>query len=211
MSEFDELLKSLQTVADDNEELAKALPTDDADDEKVEAAAEEAGAVDPDADPAADEPEDDKEPMAKSITIDGEEFEAVDATELIKSLTDRIGSNESVLAKALETTVAALNSQSTLIKSLQAEVKSLGAQGRGRKTVLTVLEKPGITSSTPAETLAKSQSQDGVTHEEFFAKANSLFDCKKISGSELNMISVSLREKQPIDQKLVTKILNTNV
>ncbi len=209
MSEFESLLADLQSVATDNEQLAKALPNDDADDKKVEGAAEEAGAAD--TDPAAGEPDDDSEPMAKSLDIDGENYQIVDAEPLLKALGDRMTETEITLAKALQSTVAALKDQSELIKSLQLQVNKLGSQGAGRKTVLTVLEKPATVPSTPAETLAKSQSQEGITTGEFFAKAESLFESKKLTGMELTTISVSLREKQPIDQKLISKVLNTNV
>jgi hypothetical protein len=210
MSEFDELLKSLQDTQAEAEELVKALPTDkDGDDDKVEAAADEGDDSDEsDKDEAAGEPED-KEPLAKSLVIDGEEYHAVDATDLIKSLSERMGSTEQVLAKALEITVATVKSQSVMLKSLSDKIDAFGRSGAGRKTVLTVLEKPAVQGNV--ETLAKSQQPEGISTDDFFMKANSLFDNKKISGSELNVIAVSLREKHAIDPKLISKVLNTNV
>jgi hypothetical protein len=209
MSEFEALLKSLQDAQAESEDLVKALPTDkDGDDKKVaEAADEDADDKDPDSDEG-DEPED-KEPMTKSLVIDGEEYEAVDATDLIKSLDGRISATDAVLAKALDITVNTIKAQSAMIKSLSDKVDSFSRQGAGRKTVLTVLEKPSAAGA--AQTLAKSHQQDGVSQEAFFLKANNLFDSKKLSGQELNTISVCLRSGQAVDEALMSKVINTNV
>lgn len=209
MSDFEQLLAELQGAADESATMAKSLPNENPeDDETVEAAADEANA-----DNDSDKDNDDA-PMAKSMTavIDGEEVEAIDATELLKSLDGRIGKTEDVLAKALTSTVAALKDSQEMIKSLTARLDKLAGQGSGRKTVITVMDKPSVAAAS-AETLAKSQSnqQEGVAVEEFFAKANSLFESKKLTGLELNTISVCLRERQQIDPKLVQKVVSTNV
>jgi hypothetical protein len=46
----------------------------------------------------------------------------------------------------------------------------------------------------------------GITPEQFFAKANAAFDAGKISGKELNVVSVSLRGNHPIEPGLIQKI-----
>lgn len=133
---------------------------------------------------------------------EGKKQTAVDATELVKSIIARQESAEGVLAKALEGFTSVVNKQGELIKSLSAQVAELKSQGRGRKAVLSVAEKPD------AGIMAKSQSKDdGVTAEQFFAKANAAFDAEKISGKDLNVISVCLRTNNPIDPTLIQKVM----
>lgn len=209
MSQFADLLKELGEVQSESDTLAKALPAEggEDDDKAIQAAAAEG---EPDADDenpedGEGEPAGDEKPMTKSMTamVDGEEVEAIDATELLKSLDDRIGGVESVLAKALASTLSTVKSQGDLIKSLQSQMTKLAGQGKGRKTVLTVMEKP----AAGEQTLAKSQ-QDGMTPQEFMLKANSAFDARKLTGQELTTIDVALRSGQPIPPALITKALS---
>lgn len=205
---FEALLKELGDVAAEADNtLAKAIPAaappamaaagvnpeDDEDDEDGDDAAIEAAA-------AADG---DKPTFGKSFEfVDdaGAKHEAVDATEMLKSLFARVDTVDEVLAKALTSMAGSLKAQGELIKSLSGQVQSLSGQGRGRKAVLSVVEKPAIGEMT------KSQSEAGVTPEQFFAKANAAFDAGKISGKDLNVVSVCLRGNHPIDPALVQKI-----
>lgn len=186
---FEELLKSLQDTADENATLAKSLPAENPedDDETIEAAAA-------DGDSAADENEGDaddkdKAPLAKSMaaTVDGEEVEVVDATEMIKSLVDRVEKTDEVLAKALQTTVTALQDQQKLIKSLSDRVEQLGGQGRGRKTVITVHEK-----TTAQDTLAKSQTTVQPTSGQILAKALDAQKSGKLTGLDVSRVEAAL-------------------
>ena len=202
---FEALLKELGEVAADADTLAKAIPAaappamaaagvnpeDDEDDEDGDDAAIEAAA------------DGDKPTFGKSFEfVDdaGAKHEAVDATDLVKSLIARVDSVDEVLAKALTSMAGSLKAQGELIKSLSGQVQSLSGQGRGRKAVLSVVEKPAIGEMT------KSQPDAGVTPEQFFAKANAAFDAGKISGKDLNVVSVCLRGNHPIDPALVQKI-----
>lgn len=205
---FEALLKELGEVAADADTLAKAIPAaappamaaagaanpeDDEDDEDGDDAAIESAA-------AADG---DKPTFGKSFEfVDdaGAKHEAVDATEMLKSLFARVDTVDEVLAKALTSMAGSLKAQGELIKSLSGQVQSLSGQGRGRKAVLSVVEKPAIGEMT------KSQPDAGVTAEQFFAKANAAFDAGKISGKDLNVVSVCLRGNHPIDPALVQKI-----
>lgn len=205
---FEALLKELGDVAAEADNtLAKAIPAaappamaaagvnpeDDEDDEDGDDAAIEAAA-------AADG---DKPTFGKSFEfVDdaGAKHEAVDATEMLKSLFARVDTVDEVLAKALTSMAGSLKAQGELIKSLSGQVQSLSGQGRGRKAVLSVVEKPAIGEMT------KSQSEAGVTPEQFFAKANAAFDAGKICGKDLNVVSVCLRGNHPIDPALVQKI-----
>jgi len=193
MSQFDELLAQLKAAEDEQTTLAKALPAEGGeDDQAIQAAAAEGDTEADDENPEDDDTEGDQPPMAKSVTamVDGEEVEAVDATDLIKSLIERADKTDDVLAKALATTVSTIKAQGDMIKSLTAEVKKLAGQGKGRKTVLTVMEKPAA-----GETLAKSQ-QEGFTPQEFMAKANAAFSAGKLTGKELTTLDVALRNNQ---------------
>jgi hypothetical protein len=212
---FEELLKALKDTEDDaTATLAKAQAPapaaeldddpegegDDApaagdggDDAAIAAAAAEAGAADGE--------------FGKSFEFtdaDGNKQKAVDATDLVKSLIERVEAHDDTLAKALTAMNGVVSKQGELIKSLTAQVQSLSSQGRGRKTVLTVAEKPDTS------TMAKSEgaSESGMTAEQFFAKANAAFDAEKLSGRELNVISVSLRGNHPLDPALIQKVIS---
>ncbi|HEX7906772.1 MAG TPA: hypothetical protein VF534_01585 [Paraburkholderia sp.] len=215
MSQFEQLLGELQA---ENEAMAKALPADDGkDDNKIQAAAGEGGgdgggANGGGANPDDEEEDDDKgTPMGKSLTLtdaEGNPVEAIDGTELVKSLMEevgalkgQVGTHETTMAKALEQTLGVVKAQGALIKSLMARVDALSGQGRGRKTVLAVTEKVATGA------LAKSEPSDGITPQEFLVKSEAAFNAQKISGLEFTTIDVSLRSNVAIDPALVSKVL----
>lgn len=223
---FEELLKALkdqETEADAT--LAKAQPQagsdledepdddpaaggeggaggdggDGGDDAAIQAAAAEAG--------AGDEGDDKGSEFGKSFEFTdehGQKQKAVDATDLVKSLIERLDTTDDTLAKALTAMTGVVSKQGELIKSLTAKVEALGGQGRGRKTMLTVVEKPD------AGTLAKAQGADkgGMEVGEFFAKANAAFDAGKITGRELTTIDVCRRSNVAPDPALIQKVLS---
>lgn len=205
---FDKLLEELGV-------MAKSLGNDDGakDDDNIQAAADEAGTANQDAaadaasdhvEPDGDEDEAGDEPMGKSFAFtleNGEVIEALDGTELVKSLMDRVNTNESQMTKALGAAIALIGQQGAMIKSLQGEMKKLAGEGRGRKAVVSVAEK------VPAgQTMTKSE-QPGMTPQEFFAKANAAFSAGRLSGQELTVIDVCMRSGQSIDQGLVAKVV----
>lgn len=200
---------SFEKLLEDLETMAKSLGEDDGakDDENIQAAADDADHADEageHAEPDGDEDDNGEEPMGKSFAFtleDGTVVEAQDGTELVKALFDRVESTETTMAKALGAAVDMLGKQGEMIKSLQAEVKKLAGEGRGRKAVLSVAEK------VPAgQTMAKSEPQ-GVSAQEFFAKAEQAFAAGRISGQELTVIDVSRRSGMAIDQGLVAKVV----
>ena len=199
---FDELLKSLQQVADGAATLAKAAPADD-DDEAVAAAAEDSGVTTPEGNPEDDEAEGEGQEFGKSLGADASDAEMIDATELVKSMLARQDATDGVLAKAMTSMVGAMSKQNELIKSLQAEVRTLAGQGRGRKTMVTIADKPGV-----ADVLAKSEAaEEGkITTGELLAKSHAAHAAKKISGVELNTIDVCLRNNWPIDAGILQKV-----
>lgn len=218
MSKFDELLTQLAAENEAQETLAKALPQASQDDKSIQVAAEEgkdAGEEEGDGkkDVVKDENEGDGS-LAKSLKIigeDGEEIDALDATELLKSLQMQIGDHDEVLAKALPGVLGLIQKQGNmlaqqgeLIKSLQGDIQTLAGQGRGRKTQIVITEKQAATDNV----LAKSQ-PDGLTPQEFMLKANTAFDKKVISGLELRTVDACLRQGQVPSSDLITKIANS--
>jgi hypothetical protein len=217
-TQFDALLGDLEGHTAD---LAKALEKGtEVEDEKIEAAkkdgaaSEEEGEGSKTEDVAKDvksgKASGKKAPLAKSLTVtleDGTTVEAEDATELVKSLTENFGAlterfdaSESVLAKALGQTVTLLKAQSTLITDLQKQVKAIAGEGRGRKAVLTVVEKPA------GGTMAKG-GQEGMNPNEFMAKAESQFKAGKISGTEISFIESAFnRGSFDLSPALIAKV-----
>ncbi len=208
MSQFAELLAQLQAEQEQSEALAKSVPAEGGkDDDAIQAAAAEAG--EPDADD--NNPEDDVDdvaPVAKSVMADdGQEY--VDATDMLKSLEARIAEHDDVLSKAMAGTLdvvkslkATIESQGSMIKSMQDKLVKLAGGGAGRKAVLSVVEKPAA-----GETMAKSQQEEGLTPAQVLAKANEAFDAKKITGQELVALDVALRSGALPDQAVLAKAL----
>jgi len=209
MSQFEQLMQELSTLGTDQQEMAKALPADDGkDEEKIQAAAAEGGS-DGDADDKGGKPDgdaDDKvdgKPMAKSLQVtlpDGTQADAIDGTEMVKSLESRMEQSEGQMLKAMESAVGLIKGQATLIKSLQDQVTKLSNEGRGRKSSVTVNDKP---AGTP---LAKSEPA-GVTPEVFFAKALVAQREGRISGTEIAMAESCLNRGLQIPPAIVARVV----
>lgn len=163
--EFDVLLKSLQAATeqkdDDNDEDNKLE-----DDNMITQAAEEGEEPSDELD---DEDEDEtkgkkkSKPMAKSMVVqgdNGEMVEAIDATDLLKSMIGRQDTQEFALTEALKTVVALTQKQGQMLKSLSAKVDALGAQGAGRKSVMGVSD--GMAKSMSAAGRPQAMKPDEV-------------------------------------------------
>lgn len=198
---FNKLLAELDALAINSEadsDLGKSMAADegeagdesgadgvdDEDDAGIAAAAEEgeeAGAAE-EAE-GEDAGEDGAEDFGKSFrftTDDGNEHEGVDATEMLKSLVGRMDSSEAMLGKALGQMIDLVKSQGSAITALNKEVSRLGSSGRGRKTVVSISEKPG------PETMAKSDPADeGIGAGEFMAKCMVAQGAGKLTGREV--------------------------
>jgi hypothetical protein len=195
-----------QALLGELETMTKALPAADvADDKKIQAAADGNGDAD-------DDNKDDQQgdPMAKSLQVtlaDGTVIEAEDGTELVKSLMDQVGKQEDMMVKAMGGVInlvkhqgEQLKAQGTLIKSLQDTVTRLSGQGAGRKSIVDVHQQVGeLTKSLQAPS-------QGPTAQEFMVKSHAAFTAGKISGQELNVIDVSLRQGAAIDPTLLAKV-----
>jgi hypothetical protein len=202
---FEKLMAELSSLSADQETMAKALPADDGkDEEKIQAAAGEGGS-DGDAEDADEEDDGGDKPMAKSFKFtleDGTEVDAQDGTELVKSLQDRIAATEVTMAKALGSAVELIKGQSLMIKSLSETMRKLSGEGRGRKAVVSVVEKP----APGASTMAKSEPA-GVSHEVFFAKAMAAQKEGRLSGMDIAMAESCLNRGEVIPQSIVARVM----
>lgn len=206
----DESKTEFQRLLGDLDTLAKATATDSADDKKIVAAMRDGEKDDKKKDPEDAEDDDelggggkngkgkDGKAMTKSLSVtlaDGTVVEAEDGTELVKALTEQLGAlttrieeSETSMVKALGTAVTLIKAQSASIAGLQDQIKTLSGEGRGRKAVLTVIDR-----KAEGTTLAKGG--DGVkepTVGEFLAKAEVGFKAGKISGQHLCYIESAI-------------------
>lgn len=211
---FDKLLSEIQALGSEQETMSKALPAGDGeDDANIQAAAEDGGDMDGDGDGAGDGEGGDEsdDTLGKSLGMvtlaDGTQAEAVDGTEMVKSLLSQIdemksGSavRETQMAKALEGVVSLAKSQATMLKSLQAQVAKLSGEGRGRKAVLTVTEK------TPSGTPMSKSEPAGLSSQEFMSKALTAQAAGKIRGVEIATIEGYLNRGMPVPEHLVARV-----
>ena len=208
---------SYEKLLDDLETLQKSYAADE-DDQKIQAAAADGDAdnadeeLDADGKPVAKKEDGDEDkaegnPFAKSFngtTADGQEFEAIDGTELIKSLNERIDvmaktadTEKSDLTKSLTILVDMIKGQGVLIKSLNERIEVLAKSGAGRKSV-----------TAPTMDMQKSLSDGAPLNAQgFMLKANAAFDAGRITGKDLTICDVALRHGAEIDQAIVSKIM----
>jgi len=145
-------------------------------------------------------------------TAGGEKVKAYDATALLKSLSDRmetiegsIASNEEdreSIAKSLSSIAGLLKSNANEIETLKKSLADMGDQGRGRKAVLTVMEKPQV------GTMAKSEGASGAMgRKEFMAKADEAMKAGRISGGELSLAETYLNRGGAVPEELVSRVM----
>lgn len=206
-TEFSALIADIGAQASETETLAKALDKDG--DAKADVTIEGAAAEGAEGDAKKKDGECAGEAMGKSLKVigaDGVESEGIDATDLLKSLVDRV---EALGAGSVEANTALLGvvkQQGALLKSLGEQVKALGAQGVGRRAILTVHDK-GITA---AETLSKSLGEPtgadgekpaGMEPKEFLTKALDLAAAGKLSYRDVNMAETMINKGgQPLPE-----------
>lgn len=216
---FQELLAELNTAGESQEALAKSMAAAP-DDKQVAAAAAEAGALTPEEQEAAEAAAAAKEgagkegagkeggegatPFTKSMKDEnGDDLEVIDPEAFMKSVQETMGEQ---LAQVAGPLLALVKKQGDMLKSMHEQMTALGGQGRGRKAVIAAVDRPaaGAGGNGGGEDLTKSQ---GMNVDEFFAKANSAFEAKRITGQELTTIDVSRRMGQPIDHALIRKVI----
>lgn len=217
MSQYEKLLGEIADLHAEQETMAKALPADDGkDEEKIQAAAAEGGsdggvAGDGDADDKGGAPDGDADdkPMAKSFMLtleDGTQIEAQDGGEMVKSLQERIEKNEQSMAKALGSAVELIKGQASLIKSLSERVTKLSGEGRGRKAVVSVVEKPAAGNGAGSNTMAKSEPA-GMSHDQFFAKALTAQKEGRLSGVDIAIAESHLNRGEAIPAHIIQRVV----
>lgn len=218
---------SYEALLEELETLQKSMDQGDSDDEKIAAAA---AAGDDDEDDEHDEPDGDEGmggegdgdgdegPMAKSFSFQldtGEVVEAIDGTELVKSLQDEVALLKSereatqgelgvvfdAFKAQLKKQTECINSQGQLIKSLSAQVEKLSSEGRGRKSV-----------AAPSAAMAKSFGDPyELPTEMLLAKAEAALSAQRINGREANTISVACRHglslRDNVSPELLARVL----
>lgn len=130
---------------------------------------------------------------------DGSKTQAVDATQAVVILSDRVGTLEKSLSdvttdneqalKALTMAVplvkklhGTVSNQEALIKSLRADVQKLGNTGTGRRAALSIHEKPAAGGGAPR----------GLTREQIMSKAMDAFDAGRINSLDVSRVETRL-------------------
>jgi hypothetical protein len=216
--EFSKLVEELRAGSAENETMVKAIPA--ADDKKIAAAAKDGesaseakGKAGPDEDDDEDDDEDEGEPsMTKAFTVkatEGAEVDVINGSQMLKSLGDRVAVIEGFGLEAFAEVKTAMGgalelikAQGGMIKSLTERLTELAGAGRGRKAVVTIVEKPAPTATT-----AKAEEQ-GVTPEVFFAKALSLQREGKVSGEDIARAEAALNRGLSIPESIRLKVLS---
>ncbi len=141
--------------------------------------------------------------MGKSFSFeleDGSTIEAVDGTELVKSLTARLEESETDrerIAKALDSTVSLLKSQQTAISDLKASVAKLASQGRGRKSVLSVAEPPAM---------AKAESAPELNSAEILSKAMDAFKAGRLTAVDVSRAEIAIANGVPVNPAILARL-----
>jgi hypothetical protein len=215
MSDFNEMLADLQALYATREDMLKAMPKPDAEDAKVKAAAaDDNDNDDNDKDDNGDEEdgdEDDSEPMSKSFMTDanGQQFEVMDATDLIKSLTTRLDNAEGQSFQAVEMLTGLVKTQSDmikalgesqksqtgLIKSLQSQVAAFGSKGRGRASA----------SSVPHVSRAD-QPATGLPPEDFMMKALAAQAAGRLTSIDIAMAESYLQRGMAVPVDITSRV-----
>jgi hypothetical protein len=144
----------------------------------------------------------DESSLGKSITFTdetGTETDAIDGTELVKSLTARIEQQEETFSTQTGELLKVLTEQTGLIKSLQDQINDLASSGRGRKSVLTVAEKP--------EAIMQKSQPEGMSPDEFMAKAMQANSEGRITSTEISVAEGALFKGFAVPADIVRKVL----
>lgn len=151
--------------------------------------------------------DDDEKPMGKSFSVTlpgGEEVDALDGTLLVKALRDDLLASQgevrtslNQIGEVLTRTTAILKSLASDNATLRAEIDALASAGRGRKSSLSVHEKPA-TVAAPAPAVPSRQ--------EVLAKALAAQQAGKISGYEVALAEGYINRGQTLPASLLSRI-----
>lgn len=228
-SEFEKLASELEVLAKaqkptEEDKVLEAAETAGVDVDQIGdgAGKGDAGAL-PNADDGAkggDEDGDEDEVLGKSFQVmggDGSPVKAYDATDLIKSLNERIMGLESGfedvaerrehLGKSMGLITDLLKSQSTQlieqaqnIATLRKSIEDMGGQGRGRKAVIAISEKPELT-------MTKSVQPEGLSGQDFMAKAMDAQRLGRITANDIAIAEGSLNRGLAVPVGIVSRVM----
>lgn len=226
MSEFNALVDDVKDVLWEQESLLAKSRKPDADDaadeQRIKAAAD--GDADDDGEPDSDDATDDYEdsdegedaPMAKSFTVtleDGTEAAAYDGEAVIKSFRDQVSAIRGETKDALVDLAKALAQSAQLIKALREQsaeqaalikaqgdrLAELAGAGRGRKSSLSVHERPVVGD----EALAKAAGPDPSS---LLSKALTAQRDGRMTGMEVAQIDACLHRGMTVPDALLAKL-----
>jgi hypothetical protein len=196
-TQFDALLGELDTLGT----LAKALA--EPEDQETDTTVIQENADEAEANAAK---KDGGAPLAKAMRVqgaDGEEFDAFDAEELVKAMGD-LSAGQRTHADQLEVLVKGMTAAVTTIRAMGAKIqeqgallKSLGDQGRGRRSNVILHEKPGAAGSMGG---AK------PSRETILAKSMDALAAKKISAVDVSAIEATLNKGEALNPQILAAI-----
>ena len=112
----------------------------------------------------------------------------------------KIDDQEVSVKKIIGTTLDLIKSQGEQISALKTEITKLGSEGRGRKTVVSIAEKP------TTGTMEKSEPA-GLSGEEFMTKALAAQVAGRLTALDVSIAEASLLKGLPIRADIVNKVL----
>lgn len=206
MSEFEKLLADLDEIA-----LAKSAASENADllkAEKPDFPEKDDEEEDEDADENQDEGEDEEQgdlfSKAMEVTLpSGERVEAYDGTLLVKALGNQVAESREAMQSSLDKVQQALVKTTKLLKSLvgdnealRSQVEILAASGRGRRSSLSIHDKPAASIQAPAVQSRK----------EILAKALVAQQAGKISGYDVATAEETLNKGLELPARFLSLI-----
>lgn len=218
---FKELIADLNGLAAKNAPDLSKSQAGDAADANIQAAGATGGdsgdggegaASNADADGGDGEGDGEEGDLAKSfeVTLEGgKKFQAIDASDLLKSLNARIEDIEKGTGEALGAVTLLIKSLVAQNAQLTEAIQKMGTTGAGRKAVVTLVGK-----TTPAEggTLAKGAHGQGgeqtMKPQEFLLKSENAFEAGAITGRELSLIETHINRAEAIPAPLIQKVVN---
>jgi hypothetical protein len=112
----------------------------------------------------------------------------------LKTLNEKIVSQETTIKE-----------QETLVKSLKGDLEKVSSQGAGRRAVLAISEPAHATASA---VMAKAGMPEGVTVDNFFAKALDMQKAGKLTGIEIAIAESALNSGNEVPANIVQRVLS---
>lgn len=220
---FKDLISDLQGLNASSTELAKSQAGDGGD-AVIQSAAEtggdanlqageNAGAGDGDAggEGSGDGASEEGDELSKSFEVtleNGQKFKALDATDLVKSLTEKMGTLESATGEALGLCVTMLKSLAADNAALHAEVAKLAKTGTGRSSLLAIVPQKDAPGAGGSTALVKSEAKP-MSGQEFLTKSETAYNEKKITARELMLAESHINRGEAVPAAIIQKVMGS--